>query len=164
MRISGLRRLAVVAALAAGMALALAVMPGCGSDCPTPEQRAYLNEAENWTDRAEAASEELTTMLQEGGSRPELTLEDEWRQRLKRILDESTSNHQVMIDTDPAPGAEEVHRAIVRVAETVIESNELLWQGVLDVDVETLKRSIERLQEATRLLEEVGAATKRLCQ
>ncbi|MCY3801111.1 MAG: hypothetical protein OXG46_06000 [Chloroflexi bacterium] len=67
MKTSGLRRLGVVAALAVAVLLALAVMPGCGSDCPTPEQKAYLNEAEEWSDRSEAASGELTTILLEGG-------------------------------------------------------------------------------------------------
>ena len=42
--LGGMRGVVGVAALAAGLLLALSVMPGCGSGCPTPEQVAYLNE------------------------------------------------------------------------------------------------------------------------
>ena len=125
---------------------------------------AYLNEAEEWSDRSEAASAELTTMLQEGGRRPELILDEEWRQRLKRTLDDLNYGHEEMMNVEVPAGAEETHRALVRVAETAIESNELLWRGVLDVDAETLKRSIERLQEATRLLEDFIGVVERFCE
>ena len=164
MKISGLRRLAVVGALAAGLLLALSMMPGCSLGCPTPEQEAYFKKAEEWAERSGRAFGELRTILLEGGDRPELVLDEGYRRRLKRILDESTSNHQAMIDVDVSPGAEEVHSAVVRAVRTFIEANELLWQGVMDVDVETMQRGGEKLIEGTRLLEEATAMVKRFCE
>ena len=69
-----------------------------------------------------------------------------------------------MIDVDVSPGAEEVHSAVVRAVRTFIEANELLWQGVMDVDVETMQRGGEKLIEGTRLLEEATAMVKRFCE
>ena len=68
--LGGMRGVVGVAALAVGLVLALSVMPGCGSGCPTPEQRAYLNEAEDWADRNEAGYGDLQTILYEGGTVP----------------------------------------------------------------------------------------------
>ncbi|MCY3801112.1 MAG: hypothetical protein OXG46_06005 [Chloroflexi bacterium] len=91
-------------------------------------------------------------------------LDDGWRQRLKRVLDELNRGHEEMMNVEVPAGAEETHRAVVRVAEKAMESNELLWRGVLDVDAETLKRSLERLQEASRLLEELVTTIERFCE
>ena len=164
LKTSGLRRLAVVAALAAGSLLALAVMPGCGLDCPTPEQKAYLNEAEEWAERTEAGMGELHTLLGEVESRPELVLDEGWRGRLKRVLDELNYGHEEMMNVKVPAGVGEVHRAVVRVAETAMDANELLWQGAVEVNAELTYEAAAKMNEGTHLLEEVGAATKRLCQ
>ncbi|MCY3801118.1 MAG: hypothetical protein OXG46_06035 [Chloroflexi bacterium] len=164
MKTSGLRRLGVVAALAAGVALALAAMPGCGSDCPTPEQRAYLNEAEDWADRTEAGYGDLLTIMGEVPSRPEALIDEEWRRRLRRVLDEVDAANREMAALEPPAGAEEVHRLVVGVSEATIEANELLWQGVLAVDAETINRSIERRDKALPLIEEGIRVMERFCE
>ncbi len=164
MRISGLRRLAVLVGLAAGVALALAAMPGCGSDCPTPEQRTYLKEVEDWTERSKASTEELAAIGREVGNRPEAFLDEEWRRRLRSTFDEQASISDEMINVNVPVGAEEVRRSIVRFSEETAHVNELFWQGVLDVDAELLNKSNVRRRESARLLEEVSIAIERMCE
>ena len=164
LRIGGMRRLAVVAALAVVVLLALAAMPGCGSGCPTPEQRTYLKQAEEWADRTEAASRDVAEITGEVGNRPESLLDQGWQGRLKQALDDMNSANEEMMLVNAPSGTEDVHGLLVRVAETAIEANELLWQGVLDVDAETLKRAISRIEEATRLGEEVVTSVERFCE
>ncbi len=164
MRISGLRRLAVVAALAVGVMLALAAMPGCGSGCPTPEQRAYLRAGEDWADRNEAGYGDLEAILGEVESRPEALIDEEWRRRLRRVLDELDAASSEMAAREPPAGTEEVHRLVVEVSEATIEANELFWQGVLAVDAETMKRSIERRDKVLPLTEEIIRVMKRFCE
>ena len=153
-----------MAALAAGLVVALAVMSGCSLGCPTPEQRAYLNEAEDWSERTIAANEDLVAISLEAGSRPEALVDESWRRRLKRVLDEMNFNHQEMIDLEVPTGAAGVHRAVLRAARTYVEANELLWQGVLGVDAELIDESNERRRESTRLVEEATIAVERLCE
>ena len=159
-----MRRLAVVAALAAGLVLVLAAMLGCGSDCPTPEQAAYFRKAEDWTERYQETSRDLVSIANEGGSRPELILDEGWRRRLRRVLDDMNSANEEMIVVQPPSGTEEVHRLVVRVAEETIEVNEMLWRGVLDVDGQLIGRSNERRRESARLAEELLLAVERFCE
>ena len=162
--LGGMRGVMGVAALAAGLVLALTVMPACGSGCPTPEQAAYLNEAAEWGERTIAANEGLVTISLEAGNHPEALLDEGWRRRLKRVLDEMNFNHEAMIDLEVPAGVGEVHRAVLRAAQAYIEANELLWQGVLDVDAELIGKSNERRRESTRLVEEATVAVERLCE
>ena len=160
-----MRRLAVVAALAAGLVLALAAMPGCSLGCPTPEQRTYLEAVESWSDGAEAANRDLVTVLQEVGSRPEALIDEGWRRRLKRALDDWDSANEKMIVVDPAPGAEGLHRVLVRTLRAYDEAHEMLWQGVLHVDARLIDRSNDRSREANRLLfEELLPAAESFCE
>ena len=154
-----------LAALAAGVVLALAAMPGCGAGCPTPEQAAYLEEVKDWSDRAESATRDFAGIIKEPERRPETLLEEGWRRRLKRAMDDMNSANEEIIGVDPPAGAEDVHRALVRVAEATSESSELLWQGVLAVDVELLGRALERSLESNRLLfEELLPAAENFCK
>ncbi|MCY4108982.1 MAG: hypothetical protein OXG11_08140 [Chloroflexi bacterium] len=162
--ISGLRRLAVVAALAAGVALALAAMPGCGSDCPTPEQQIYLNAGEEWADRSEAGYKDLEAILGELETRPEALIDEEWRRRLKRILDELNRGHEEMMNVEVPAGTQETHRVLVRALETFIEAHELFWGGVLDVDAELIGKAIPKIEEGTRLMEEAIQVVERFCE
>ena len=165
MRTSVLRRLGVVAALAAGMLLALAAIPGCSLGCPTPEERAYLNAGEEWADRSEAATRELRAILDEVGGRSEVFLDEGWRRRLKRTLDELTSAQEAIVNIEaPSLRAEEVHRALVRIAEAYIEGSELLWRGVVEVDAETISRGYDKYGEGNRLLEETTSIVERFCE
>ncbi|MCY4108981.1 MAG: hypothetical protein OXG11_08135 [Chloroflexi bacterium] len=164
MKLSGWRRLAVLAALAAAVVLALAAMPGCGSGCPTPEQRAYLRAGEDWADRSKAGHEELQEILYEGGSRQGALIDEDWRRRLRRALDEVDAANREMAAREPPAGTEEVHRLMVRVSEAFIEANELLWQGVLAVDAETIDRSAERRNETIPLMEEGIRVMERFCE
>ena len=158
-----MRRLAVVAAVALGLALALAAMPGCGLGCPTPEQAAYFERAEEWADRSETGLEDMQTVIGEVETRPELILDEGWRGRLKRVLDELASGHEAMIDVEVPAGVEEIHRSVVRGARKFIEADELFWQGVLDVDAETIDRGNETFWEAARLMEDVIPIVERFC-
>ena len=153
-----------VAALAAGLLLALSVMPGCGSGCPTPEQRAYLEEVEDWSERSKTATRDFYLIVEEIGSRPETLIDEGWRGRLKRTFDELNSGHRDIIAIEPPAGAEETHRALVQAGLTYIEANEMFWQGVLDVDAETLDRSNARRREAIRLMEELIQVIERFCK
>ncbi len=164
MKTSGLRRLGVVAALAAGVVVALAAMPGCGSDCPTPEQAAYLTEVEDWTEASVSGMRDMQTILGEVESRPEALIDEGWRLRLKRVLDEMNSNHEAMVNVEAAPGTGEVRDSTVRVAEAAIQTNELLWIGVVDVDVEVLQRARESQREVNRLAEELLQVAERFCE
>ena len=165
MRTSVLRRLAVVAAVAVGLVLALAVMPGCSLGCPTPEERTYLDAVVDWAERTPALRRDSVTILREGGARPELVLNEGWQRRLKRVLDELTSEQEAMINVEvPSSRAEEVQRLVVRIAEAYIEANELVWQSVLDVDTETLQRGLDKYDEVPLLLEEATAAGERFCE
>ena len=160
-----MRRLAVVAAVAAGLVLALSVMPGCSLGCPTPEEQVFLDAMVDWGERTAAGGEDQFPILQEGGARPELVMNEGWRQRLKRVLDELTSAQEAIINVEvPSPRAEEVHRPVVRIAETIIEANELLWQSVLAVDAETLQRALDKYEESNPLIEEATAAGRRFCE
>ena len=163
MKISGMRRLAVVAALAVGLLLGLAAMPGCGSGCPTPEQAAYFEKAEDWAKSTEAGHVDLQTILGEVETRTELVLDEGWRGRLKRTLDELDSDQRDITAMEPA-GTEEVHRLVLRVAEATIEANELMWQSVQIVDPELLKRSSDRRNEAIPLMEEGIRVMERFCE
>ena len=91
-------------------------------------------------------------------------MDEGWRQRLKRVLDELNRGHEEMMNVEVPAGAEETHRAVVRVAETAIEANELLWQGVLDVDAELLSRAGVKIDEMVPLLEEGITAVERFCE
>ena len=162
--LGGMRGVVGVAALAAGLLLALSVMPGCGSGCPTPEEQTYLREGEEWSDRSEAASRELRAILEEVGGRSEVFLDEGWRRRLKRVLDELTSAQEAIVDIEVPPRAEEVHRALVEVAEAYIEGSELLWRGVIEVDAETIYRGYDKYGEGNRLLEEATAIAERFCE
>ena len=153
-----------VVALAVGLLLALSVMPGCGSGCPTPEERTYLNALEDWSERTIAANEDLVTISLEAGNHPEALLDEGWRRRLKRVLDEMNFNHEAMIDLEVPAGVGGVHRAVLRAARAYIEANELLWQGVLDVDAELIGESNERRRESTRLVQELITAIERFCE
>ena len=164
MRTSGVRRLAVVAALAAGLLLALSVMPGCGLGCPTLEQAAYFEKAEDWTERSKSAADAFQAMADEIRAGSATVVDEGWRRRLKRVLDESNSNHEAMINVNVPGGLDEVHSAVIQVARTDMESNELYWQGVLDVDAETLNRANARRWEAYSLLEQAGAIVERFCE
>ena len=150
--LGGMRGVMGVAALAAGLVLALSVMPACGSGCPTPEQRAYLEEVEDWSDRAEAATRNFARIAEEPGRRAEALIDEGWRRRLRRVLDEMNSANEEMRGVAPPSGTEELHRALVLYGEAVIEANELYWRGVLDIDAETLERSNARRREASRVL------------
>ena len=159
-----MRRLAVVAVLAAGLLLALSFGSGCGSGCPTPEQEAYFKKAEDWADKSEAGHGDLQTILYEAGSRPEALIDEGWRRRLRRVLDELNSDHREIMAVEPPAGTEQVHRLVVRVSEAVIEANELVWQSVLDIDAELLRRSGERRNEALPLMEEGIRVMERFCE
>ena len=159
-----MRRLAVVAALAAGLVLAVTVMPGCGSGCPTPEQKAYLNEVGDWAENSKVGIEDMRTILKEVESRPEALIDEDWRRRLKRVLDDMNSKHETMINVKAAPGTGEVRDAADRVAEAAIQTNELLWEGVVDVDAEVLRRALESQSEATHLVEELVRVVDRFCE
>ena len=163
--LGGMRGVVGVAALAAGLLLALSMMPGCSLGCPTPEQRAYLNEVGEWSDRAEAASRDLHTVLEELESRPEAFIDDEWRRRLKRAMDDWDSAGKEMMAIGSPPGTEELHRVLVQTSRAYSEANEMLWQGVLDVDAKTIDKSNETRAEANRLLfEELLPTAERFCE
>ena len=164
MKTSGPRRLAAVAALAAGVVLALAAMPGCGSGCPTPEERAYLDAVVDWTERTLAAREDLRTITAEGASRPEVLIDDEWRRRLKGVLDELTSGHEAVVNVEVPPRADEVHRVLVRAADAFIEANELFWRGVLDLDVASIQRGGDKLVEGGLLVNEATTMAEDFCE
>ena len=106
----------------------------------------------------------MRMILREVETRPEALIDEDWRRRLKRVLDEMNSNHEAMINANAAPGTGEVRNATVRVAETAIQTNELLWQGVVDVDAEVLRRALESQSEATRLAEEGIRIVERFCE
>ena len=164
-RFGGMRGVIRLAVLAAGLVLALTVMPGCGSGCPTPEERTYLEAMVDWSEKSVAGSEEMFPILQEGGRRSGALIDEDWRRRLKRVLDELTSAQEAIINVEvPSSRAEESHRAVVRVAEAVIEGNELLWQGVLDVDAETLQRGLDKYEESNLLIEEATETGERFCE
>ena len=92
-------------------------------------------------------------------------MNDGWRQRLKRVLDELISAQEAIINVEvPSSRAEESHRAVVRVAKAYIEATELLWQGVLDVDAETIQRGLDKYDEGISLIDEVVAAGERFCE
>ena len=161
----GMRGVVGVVALAAGLVLAVTVMPGCGSGCPTPDQRTYLEEVEDWAERSEAANRDLQTVVTELGSRPEAFIDEEWRRRLKRTLDELNSDYEAIIDVEVPAGAEALHGTLVRTLQGYIKANELLWRGVLDVDAKTIDRSNETRGEANRLLfEELLPTAERFCE
>ena len=162
--LGGMRGVAGLVALAAGLLLALAVMPGCGSGCPTPEQAAYLNEVENWADRSESTAGAFRELVEEVRSDSTAILDEGWRRRLRHVLDKSSSNHETMVNVEAPTGTQEVHGAVARVARTDIEANELYWQGVLNLDADVLTKSNERRWEAMHLLEEAGAIVKRVCE
>ncbi len=162
--LGGIRGVVGVAALAAGLLLGLSVMPGCGSGCPTPEQAAYLKEVESWAARSKAGIEDMRTILTEVEVRPEALIDEGWRRRLKRVLDELNRGHEEMMNVEVPTGADETHRAVVRVTEERIEANELFWQGVLDVDAELLRRSNDSRRESIHLIEDLAAAGERFCE
>lgn len=165
LKTSGLRRLAVVAALAAGLLVALAVTAGCSLGCPTPEERTYLDAVVDWAERTLALRKDSVRILREGGARPELVLNEGWRQRVKRVLDELISAQEAIIDVEvPSSRAEESHRAVVRVAEVYIEATELVWQSVLDVNAETLQTGLDKYDDVLPLLEEATATGERFCE
>lgn len=160
----GMRGVMRVVALAAGLVLAVTVMPGCGSGCPTPEQKAYLNEVGDWAENSKVGIEDMRTILKEVESRPEALIDEDWRHRLKRVLDDMNSKHETMINVKAAPGTGEVRDAADRVAEAAIQTNELLWEGVVDVDAEVLRRALESQSEATHLVEELVRVVDRFCE
>ncbi|MCY4109312.1 MAG: hypothetical protein OXG11_09820 [Chloroflexi bacterium] len=162
MRISGLRRLAVVAALAAGVVLALSVMPACSLFCTT-EQDDYLGQVEDWADSTTGALTDLQAILYEVDRQQGTSLDDGWRRRLKRVMDELIAADEEMMNVEVPAGAEEAHRVLVRLGRTHIEALELLWQGVRDEDTEALLRAYERQLEATRLVNELLEAAERIC-
>ena len=151
-------------ALAAGLLLGLSVMPACSLLCPTPEQEAYFDEAGDWGERTADASRDLQDILFELDSRTGTLLDDGWRRRLKRTLDESTSGHQEIMNVEVPAGAEDMHRAVVRVAELAIETNELLWQGVRDENVEALLRAHGRYLEVNRRIDELLRVAESFCE
>ena len=65
--LGGMRGVVGVVALAAGLLLALAVMPGCSLGCPTPEERTYLDAVVEWSERTPAVRRDSVTILREGG-------------------------------------------------------------------------------------------------
>ena len=161
----GMRGAVGVAALAAGLLLALSLGSGCSLGCPTPEERTYLNEAEKWSARSEAASRELRAILEEVGGRSEVFLDEGWRRRLKRALDELTSAQEAIVNIEAPPlRAEEMHRALVEGAEAYIEGSELLWRGVVEVDAETISRGYDKYREGNRMFEETIAVIERFCE
>ena len=153
-----------LAALAVGLLLGLAAMPGCGSGCPTPEERTYLNALEDWSERTVAGGEDLFPILQEGGDRPELVLDEGWRGRLKRVLDELTSAQEAMINVEVPSRGRELHRLLVRIAEAIVEGNELIWQSALDVDAEKLQMGLDSHGEVDLLIEEATTMAKDFCE
>ena len=153
-----------VVALAVGLVLGLAAMPGCSLGCPTPEEQTYLDAMVDWSERTLAGRKDSVPILREGGDRPERILEEGWRRRLKRVLDELTSAQEAIINVEVPARGEESHRIVVRIAEAYIEANELLWQGVLDVDAETIQRGLDKYGEGVLLLEEATAAGERFCE
>ena len=164
-RLGGMRGVMGVAALAAGLLLAVAAMPSCSLGCPTPEERTYLDSVVDWAERTLALRKDSVPILREGGARPELILNEGWQRRVKRVLDELISAQEAIIDVEvPSSRAEESHRAVVRIAEVYIEATELLWQGVLDVDAETILRGLDKYDEVPPLLEEATAAGERFCE
>ena len=162
LRTSGLRRLAGVAVLVAGVVLALSVMPACSLFCTT-EQDAYLGQVEDWAERTTGTLADLEAILYEVGRQQETSSDGEWRRRLKRVLDELISADEEMMNVEAPAGAEEAHRVLVRLGQTHIEALELLWQGVRDEDTEALLKAYERQLAATRLVEEVVEAAERIC-
>ena len=162
--LGGMRGVIGLAALAAGLLLVVSVMPGCGDTCPTPEQKAYLNEVEDWTEVSVSGMRDMQTILGEVETRPEALIDEGWRLRLKRVLDDMNFNHEAMINVKAALGTDEVRDATVRVAETAIQTNELLWEGVVDVDVEVLQRARESQRDVNRLAEELLGVAERFCQ
>ena len=165
LRNGGARQLAVVAALAVGLVLALAAMPGCSLGCPTPEEQIFLDAMVDWGERTATGGEEMFPILQEGGRRSGALIDEGWRRRLKGVLDELTYAQEAIINVEvPSSRAEESHRAVVQVAETIIEASELLWQGVLAVDAETLQRGLDKYEESNPLIEEATETGKRFCE
>ena len=159
-----MRRLAVVAALAAGLLLVLSFGSGCSLGCPTPEERTYLEAGENWSERTIEATEDLRTILREGGRRSGALIDEGWQRRLKRVLDELTSAQEAIINVEVPARGEETHRTLVRIAESYIEGSKLLWQGVLDVDAETLQRGLDKYEESNLLAEEATEVVERFCE
>ena len=160
----GMRGVVGVVALAAGLLLALTVMPGCGSRCPTPEERTYLNALEDWSERTVAGGEDLFPILREGGDRPERILEEGWRRRLKRVLDELTSAQEAIINVEVPSRGRELHRLLVRIAEAIVGGNELIWQSVLDVDAEKLQGGLDKHGEVNLLIEEATTMAEDFCE
>ena len=160
-----MRRLAMMAALAAGLLLVLSATPACSLGCPTPEERTYLDAMVDWSARTAAGRKDSVRILREGGSRPELILNDGWRRRVKRVLDGLIFTQEAIINVEvPSSRAEESHRLVVRVAEAYVEGSELVWQSVLDVDAETLQSGLDKYDEVIPLLEEATAAGERFCE
>ena len=141
-------------ALAVGL-LMFTLGSSCGETCPTAEQRTYLKEVEDWTKSAQAANEELIAITKEAAIRRERYLDEEWRLRLKHVLDEIDSVNQEMMSVKVPAGAQEMHRLLVRGLEATFEANELFLQGVLAVDIELMDRSNVRRIESVRLFREV---------
>ncbi len=150
-------------ALAVGL-LMFPLGSACGETCPTPEQLAYFDKQHDAMSRFLAANSESIVVMRELDTSQELFYDEGWRRRLKRSLDEENFALEERKHFKAPPGTERVHNVFVRISDMHIEANEMLWEGILADDPNTINQSTAIRTEATRLTGELETLLEIFCE
>ncbi len=94
---------------------------------------------------------------------PENIVNEQWRNRLRRALDEIDAAADDLAGHAPASGTENIHDLEVQAATSMRRATRLVWQGAVEVDPNLFFDASAVLDDSLGALESMNAAIRGFC-
>ena len=159
-----IRRLNRYLATIVGIVLAAAISSGCGTECPTPEQRADFRAAAPYFGSIGEVAGDLHPLVTEGeqGLTPERR--ETWFEETGEVLARMQSVADEITNLTPAPGIEKIDGLAKAVAASLDAAIPLLRTGLQTFDAEPLESGGQHLADAVAQVRVLNAELDRFYQ